>query len=514
MNKKFFLFSLMIAMMFLFKNGYQFNQSDQEEHLPQVYQQLEPALYSGDFFVNSWHETFTVREYYVGLVGTLAKVVPLDLLCFILQLLCTSLAVFALMRITERFGGTGIAPFVTAALAVLFLNNWTVGGNTFESNILIGTSIANPFVMFSILFFLQGRNFTAGSFAGIATLFQALMGLHVFLLLLFALFIIGKRKKFRKLLLLFAGYVIFSAAMMVPLLMRQFDPLMDYDLALYYQLLYEFRNYLHYVPSLFPVDHYIKLGGLVIAAYFVSRWVFLKKRRFLYAFSGGILGGLLVYYLLFEVAGWMTLGKLQWFKTTVLLNTICCVLLGLGAGAAFNNKVRPLRLARLISPIAAFGILVFAIPVLFSASLPIEKIQGRYKIGNYAKSDLQLMHEYIAANTDVNAVILTSPDNDSFLCEAKRSSPFSYKAMVHEPFYILEWFDRASALFGSKLEHAGSVVEEASEAYHNQLYADPENPYNIDYRLIDMSKCSYLSLLQDVIYVQGNFGLFPYDPAE
>jgi hypothetical protein len=62
---------------------------------------------------------------------------------------------------------------------------------------------------------------------------------------------------------------------------------------------------------------------------------------------------------------------------------------------------------------------------------------GYIQINN--KSVSTQTHEWIKANTPINALFLAPPNDYSFNCEAQRSTAINYKAIVHETQYLLDW---------------------------------------------------------------------------
>ena len=79
-----YLYFFLVAIAYIFCNGYLFNTGDQAEHLPQVYQKLNPELYPNDFFLNYYNQTFTVRYYFTYVVYAFSLVVGVKASCFII----------------------------------------------------------------------------------------------------------------------------------------------------------------------------------------------------------------------------------------------------------------------------------------------------------------------------------------------------------------------------------------------------------------------------------------------
>src|ERR1035437_859157 len=169
-----------------------------------------------------------------------------------------------------------------------------------------------------------------------------------------------------------------------------------------------------------------------------------------------------------------------------------------------SNEDKIIKYGRVLSSI---GIPVLLFIILNSSMIPIAKLQGRYMIGNYKKSDLTLMHEWIATNIDKDKTILTYPSDFSFACEAKRSMPIGYKAIIHEPYFMIPWYERYKDIYGTSLENLGNkdALTVSDSLYTTVLYSPIHPPCKIDYRLDDISKCKYVDALGKTIHKEGNY---------
>jgi hypothetical protein len=297
--------------------------------------------------------------------------------------------------------------------------------------------------------------------------------------------------------------------MLLPVLYRQFFSHADYDSQLYYQVLYRFRNHLHYLPSLFPIGDYVKLSVLVIATLAAIRFTDIRNKKVLYFFSIIIISGMLIYWILLEKAGVSAIGKLQWFKATVWLNAMACIALAVFLGNLLEPYLKT-DWKKFLFPASVAGSVLLLVVLLNSKLLPVEKLQSRYQIGNYKKSDLTLLHEWIEQNIAKDAVILCSPENTSLICEAKRSQIVQYQAIIHEPFYMLPWYEKFSDVYGVSIATAdrNDIRKQAAELYLKRNYKG--NRFKIDYRIDNIKTCTYISELGKVVYQSGDFILTEY----
>lgn len=508
-NKDLLLYSFFLALLFLFYKGYTFNSWDQAECLPQVYQLLDSSLYSNDFFMQEYHKAFTVRFYFVYFIYGLSYILSVPIVCFSLTVLALFLSVFYFIKITQQITDNSIAVVLSPLFAFFVFFNFTVGGNQIQSNSMIPGTLSAVFSIIGIYLFLRKKYNISFLVLGLGTLFQPLVTLQVFLVLVPMMFLELKYIGLTKILIAVIIYFVVASPMLVPVFYRQFFQHVEYDSQLYYQVLYRFRNHLHYLPSLFPVQDYIRFAALIIAAFAAIRYTEIRNTKFIYFFSGILIFGMLLYWILLEVAGINAIGKLQWFKTTVWVNAIACIALAVFIGNVIESYFKA-DWKKLLFPASVVGSLLLLVVLLNSSMLPIKKLQIRYQVGNYIKSDLTLLHEWMEQHLPKDAVILCSPENTSIICEAKRSQVVQYQAIIHEPFYMLPWYEKFKEIYGVSIETATikDIRKQAAELYCTRNYKS--NKYHIDYRIDNLKTCAYISELGETIYQSGDYVLTQY----
>ncbi|MBK7964425.1 MAG: hypothetical protein IPK10_03340 [Bacteroidetes bacterium] len=62
------LLAVLFATLFILVHGYQFNNGDQEEHLPYVYKLIDSNLYQNDYLVPVQFSQFSIRTYFALLI--------------------------------------------------------------------------------------------------------------------------------------------------------------------------------------------------------------------------------------------------------------------------------------------------------------------------------------------------------------------------------------------------------------------------------------------------------------
>jgi hypothetical protein len=230
---------------------------------------------------------------------------------------------------------------------------------------------------------------------------------------------------------------------------------------------------------------------------------------------------MLIYTLLFSAFGFYNIGKVQWFKTSVWVDMLISIVISIKIAEYLNFRI----INFFIKHISLFSIILIAIIsflIMNSALIPIKKMQTRYMIANYRKTDLTLMHEWIASNTDKNAVFLTFPDDYNFLSEAKRSLIIGYKAMlIHNPKFMINWYNVYKDIYGLDINNVKQInfylfqtneyEIKAKELYQKRnvkkIFFDK---YKIDYRIDNINLCQYKKQLGTIIHREGDYILSRY----
>ncbi|MCF8276229.1 MAG: hypothetical protein K9J17_05785 [Flavobacteriales bacterium] len=497
-------YACFLAALFLFVQGYQFNTADQAEHLPQVYQMLDSELYPHDYFVNASNSIFTIRIYYEKLVLHVAQTIGLEWGLFILNFCFVALMAYSFSCIAEAFFNDRWAMILAPLLALLVFYNFTVGGNHVMYASFISSTIAKGVSSFAMLQFLRHKRVFAGLLLGLASLFQPLVGLQVFLLLSgYELFVC---RNVRNVLNLSLPYLALALTILIPAVQHQLLGEEGFDKELYYEILYRFRNYHHFLPSLFPVTHYIKFVGLLVLG-LVSYVIARPKDRGLYvSFVGLAVLGMFVYWVGLELIGIHAFGKTQWFKTTVWIGAFNAIMVAGLLGQLLSGFFPFHKVRNYVLPFSVVLFTVLIVAITNSKYLP-EKFQHKYVVGNRVQTDLEKMHLWIADNTAKDVTVLVSPVDDSFSCEAKRSMPIHFRAIIHEPFFMLPWYEDFKEIYGVSLDNIEGIDarENAIKRYENRNYRGTSK--HIDLRLDNLETCQFSSELGPIIHQQGSLVL-------
>lgn len=420
------LICLLFSILYVLFYGYQFNCGDQAEHLPQVYQKLNAALYPGDFFMEYYNQTFTVRHFFVWFVTPLSGLTGVESACWIVFALCLTGCNYFYFKIVLHFLGNEHVAFFAVALCLFVIRNFTIGGNHMQDPMLTGSSLAECLGMAALFFSLKEKKAHAGLLCGSATLFQPLIGLQM-AFLIGVKFLSGKPLLLGRFLTFSVYYLPVSFLILLPVLAHQFSYASAHETTeLANQILFQYRGHLHYLPQLFPFKDYFLFSILVFVGIMAYLTTSFNDKHILKTIGLSII----ITCILFAVILWVDqqngIGKLQWFKTTVWLNALLAV--PISCYVMKKNWIR----------ITSISVLVLALFAGFFNSYS-EKEERFYFLGN---KTLREAHHWIRNHTETTALILSSPFDDSFACEAKRSQPVNYKAIIHEPAFLLDWKQR------------------------------------------------------------------------
>ena len=500
-------YALLVASLFLLVRGYQFNTDDQAEHLPQIYQLLDAELYPQDYFVNASNGIFTVRYYYEKLVLFVAQTVGLEWGLFVLTFCCIALMAYSFSRIAEELFGDRWSILLAPVFSLLVFYGFTVGGNHVMYASFISSTIAKGISAYGLLQFIRSKHVLSALILGVATLFQPLVGLQLFLILggVELLF----RRNWAVTLKFGAAYSVVAAFILVPTFARQFGEQLPYDKELYYEILYRFRNHHHYIPSLFPVTHYIKFIGLLGLG---SLSFYLTKPfdgKFYSGFVSLALLGMLVYWLALEHFGLPQIGKVQWFKTTIWVSAFSSIMLAGALGQLLSGALTLYNVKRYVLTASVTVCFLLLLVITNSTYLP-EPHQHKYMVGNRVYSDLEEMHLWIAANTPKDVSVLVSPANNAFACQAKRSMPIHFQAIIHEPFFMLPWYEDFKEIYGVSIDDLEGIDARAhaERLYRSRNYQGTSK--HIDYRLDNVKTCQFKNELGPIIHQQGDWVLTAY----
>jgi hypothetical protein len=501
--------SLFAAFFFILIRGYTFNGGDQEEHLPYVYKLLNASLYPGDYLVPYQTENFTVRFYYAWTVALISKIIPVHITVLMLHVF--SLTVFAWMTGTLAYRiSINKAAFVASPLITMaFFNTWTTGGNSILDAQFTCTIPAMSLAACAFYAAYCKRYYQMALFAGLACLFQVLTGLQAFIILVLTSRLTYKpsfpKKVIFKTILIF---LVASGPMLLPVLYRQFV-LTAENPELYHFILFEFRNAHHYLPSEFPFTDYLRsIALLVIAFLLLEIGLFRDFRSFFKNASGVIIVFALLYFIAFEVFGWNSIGKIQWFKTTVWLTWMSGIIIisFIAHSAIVKKSWNRIRLYGLAIPLASMLMMIL---MMVNAGSIHSRLASRYQFRAEPVTDLQKMHWWIRQHTPPDAMILIPPNDDRYLCEAQRGTPVAWKGIIHESWFMIPWYRDFTSVYG-KLSPGQNIPAKAATTYRNRPDHLIRPARQAGFRLLDLSMPGPQPAEERVVHREGQYVLLRF----
>jgi hypothetical protein len=303
------------------------------------------------------------------------------------------------------------------------------------------------------------------------------------------------------------SFLVFASPMLIPIITKQLSTSAQADKNLFYYALYVFRNSNHYFPSFFPAINYYKSALILLLSAGLILFYSHPQKKTLLLFFGVIVFGMFCFWLVFEKFKIYESGKLQWFKTSTWLTAMCAIIISGYLGKMFGSFFQVNK--KIIYTVVIWCVLLF-IAITNSAFLPSKKLKSKFRIGNYQKSDLTLMHEWIKQNTPVDALMLSFPGDDSFLCEAQRPMPVAFKAIIHEPWFMNKWYDDFKSFYSlndSINFYSKNAIELASKSFRKTDNSEFLKQKGIKYRLINLAELDYQIQENKIIHKQGNYVL-------
>jgi len=507
--------TVFLSFLFIAIYGYTFNCGDQEEHLPYVYKLLNHNLYTNDYIVPLQVSNFSIRFYFAWLLYGFGSFVSMPILVCCIYISCLGVFIYFLGRIAEVGSNWKYSFIIGPFISLLLLNTFTIGGNTLFDNQLTCSCFASALSAVALYNCILNRNLIAAAFAGLASLFQLLIGMHTAMIIIVIILFSKNGNRLKMIIHFSLIYLIFSSAMLIPILLRQSESLPINELDLYNSILFNFRNAHHYIPSCFPLKDYIKtfFCWLIIfssALFYKSKW-----NKLIIIIMAFVIFGCLAYTIGFESFGIASIGKLQLFKITGWVTILGAIPLTFFLSTIIRIRtfvdIFITSLQKVVWPLS-FAVFILLMNTSF---ISLSKLNGRYQMGNYNKSTLTKLHEWIAVNTNIESVILPLPNDDSFLCEAQRSIPVGYKAIIHEPFFLLPWYDHFYSIYGVRLipyQKEQQVLERAMKIYPTRPDSSVISTIKIDYRIWDLSQTSKLMLARKtIIFQEGNYIITKFD---
>lgn len=432
------------VLLFMLRYGYNFASGDHEEHLPPIYQMQDAALYPGDFFMEAYNQSFNIRHFFVLVFGFLCNLFEPTHVFFFSWLVLLFIQMFYWQKITFKITNHLTAAYLTPLLLFFVFYQFTLGLNRLTYPMLIGGVVAKTFATCGIYYVLNKQYIKSGILFGIGTVFQVLSAGQPAALVGAVLLIAYQQNGLKPFAKFTVAYAAIAAFMVVPMLQNYTGTYSAQETDLFNQIMYHLRTPWHHLPSYFPVKDYVKYLLLVS----IGIWLLVNQshayKKYLLLFILVQTAIAIFYTLSIELFGWYTPAKLQWFKSTMWVNAICCI--AIAHFAARFLKVKCFGFAAILTFTVAT---ILATTSVFVVKQPLaEKLRNRIAYGLPENSnDLDEVYAWIRLNTNKSARFLIPPNDVSFSCKAQRPVYVSTHAFVHTHQGTINWYNRYKTLY-------------------------------------------------------------------
>lgn len=480
--------------------GYDYGNSDQDEIIPYVLHRLDPALFTQDWFVNIQMSEFSVRTYFVWLINAFSLLLPVWLTVLILYVAGWLLIAAAVYKLTYHFTRDQLASAGAVLAALVLTPIWTLGGNDLVHSMLVASMLSWALGLWAIYHFLRSRYLLAPVLLGVASWFQALVGLHLAVLLFFirvVKYFRGERGAHTLGGIIAFGFLfaLWSSPALGPIIYQQlfsqpanFNP----DPSLFY-ILAEFRLPHHYLPLSFHVHNVLRFSLLAAAAVGSLLWKPFRVRLQDADFISYILVQIglfcIVGFIFTEIIPLLFVAKLQLFKMTVLAKLLFVILLSGAIGYWLPGRLRAFGRAVLRHTRWGLAIVtVAALAIVGSAVLGTGFFHQKVGPFRRAESPLGQVEDWARRQTSTGAIFAVPPSMSSFRSAAQRTIVVNYKAIPYEDEQMVTWFERLTDMAPVDLPARGdSGLQDRLDAAYESLGSDQllrlADKYRFDYVL-------------------------------
>ncbi len=420
--------------------GYQYGQSDQTQILPVLYAQDHPESYQQDHYVQEYLSSqINERTVFHALFRFLGYDVPW--IVFIWHAISSIALILALIRIAATIIKNNVLQWISVALILTIGFHTSAGSNELYYNLFIPSLPAKALAAWAIVHWLNSKYQWWILLLIFSTLLQPLVGAQVFILTSLALIFDNFHKRSSQLFPWKIGivYLILIVPWFVLLSIHNGghdDPTIFMDIM-------QFRLSHHFFGMDFRVFDLV--AGIMIALIAVS--FFRGKLRW---FCIVVVLGCVVYEIGVEILRSPLVLYTQWWKTTIWLEAFAIMIVvsllekGLKLSGNFNRY-------QLIYPIA------FLILVSLYRLSGIFGDKPEYMLPFYfPKSDGVQISELANELTPENSVFIIPVELTAFRWYSKRSLYVDYKSMLHNEAFLKDWRNRIDQVYDFQQTHEAS----------------------------------------------------------
>ena len=513
--------------LYVFRFGYAYGFSDQDEFLPFLMHLIDPSLFTTDWFVDTQLSSFSIRTYFVYLILGPAKLLSPPVAIAFLYILCWLTTASGLYVLANHLSQNRLAAILSVAIILVFTPFWTLGGNDLVHSMLVPSMLGWSLGVWGMVFFLRHRFFIAAMLFGIATLFQALVGLQLGLvtgLVMIVMLFTRQLPSFSRLFFFGVIYLVFSSPALIPLVYQQLfaasatitGPLFPSGPSLFY-IMAEFRNPHHYLFHSFDIQRMIQFGFLASLG-LPSMYLIHRSDNTFPTFSvSSILGVIfslcVLAYISTEVFHVLTIAKLQIFKLTVLAKILLIIVICKASVILLPSDFQ----ARLEAFLFSYpGRFLATFTVAYFVLVAIQRPRFETKVFPFSATlDSKVaVYDWARANTPKAAIFATPPSWSGFRTSAQRSIVINHKAFPYDDASIHLWLRQ------NRLSHMTAFdpfkrtdktlmvrLDSAYESLSNEQLEKNIEEYQINYLI----RATQLDSTSHLLFSTGNWYVYGVD---
>lgn len=311
------LFFVFLLFAIYVSTSYSYGISNHNEQIPNIKRMIDSSYLNNDWFVNQ-NDGFTVRYYFSSVMAYLTNFADLSIIYFSIYVISLFFIITGIYLISQFLFNNNLTSFLTI-IFILFGVRTSLGGNWIVYDILIPASIATPFALFGIYFFMKKRFYISFLLLGITSLFHILIGMLIATVLIFYLFVTIRDTGFKKILLSVVCYLSFAIWNILPtiLLLNNSSNVSSIEVM---EIIGPMRHPHHYMPFQFGLMSYLLLISVMCLFILSLKYKPEKeKHKLVMVFISTILAMCVIGTVFVEIIPISVILKLQLFRMTPYL---------------------------------------------------------------------------------------------------------------------------------------------------------------------------------------------------
>ncbi len=465
-------FAVFCWSLLILRFGYRYGTGDQVELLPYTLFLQNQSLYVNDFFIQGLHATVP-NERTVMAHLLLPFTSHLEVFCFLFQFLCTVSLVLGLEQLALRFVKNRYAAWLCILIALIPLNDFTLGNVELYSECLQASGLAVAIVVWALNFFLDRNYLLTAAFMSMATFIQLLDGLDTMLVLSVVLLIFTLRKQvsigvFLKFNVIFG---VTAGLYLLVILVKKSSHSAISDTELF-NILFQFRHPHHFLFASFSI---VKVAVFILLSV-IGVCYFSKKSTPVFLFISLGLAGVLMYAVSVDVFHSVTIVNFQFYKVTTWIKYFGVVAVVAKTEELVFDKQPKIILGSLEAPFLLGGTTLSWLTVLFFRSyLPYSVPNQLFSFKQ--KDDAIEICERIKQTTLPSAVFIQPFNSTELKFFAQRSSYVEFKANVRNKLFVKQWEERIQQVFGvnSNMPLKGFALSQQADSFYYSLSVEQLN---------------------------------------